>query len=51
MSYELVLSNPKKYYHELHRPSHLMKFADIEQEGMVYGEEKIRITDDQDLFK
>ena len=51
MSYELVLSNLKKYYHELHRPSHLMKFADIEQEGMVDGEEKIRITDDQDLFE
>ena len=51
MSYKLVMSNPKEYYHELHRPSHFMKFADIEQEGMMDGEKKIRITDEQDLFK
>jgi hypothetical protein len=33
--YELVPSNPKEYCHELHQPSHFMKFAGIEQEGMV----------------
>ena len=40
MSYELVLSNPKEYYHELHRPSHFMKFARIEQDGMMENQDQ-----------
>ena len=30
MRYELQLSNPKEFYHEVHRPSHFLNFASIE---------------------
>merc|ERR1711868_76905 len=30
MRYELALSNPKEFYHEVHRPSHFMNFASID---------------------
>ena len=33
MRYELALSNPKEFYHEVHRPSHFMNFASIEDGG------------------
>jgi len=29
--YDLVLANPKEFYHEVHRASHFMNFASIEQ--------------------
>jgi len=36
MKYNLILSNPKPYYHEIHRPSHFLNFAktqeDVEKE-------------------
>lgn len=60
MQYELVLENPKEYYHEMHRPDHFMKFADIEQEGMDDGleddviraehEKRKWLTDQEDVF-
>ena len=58
MPYELVLENPKEYYHELHRPDHFMKFADIEQEGMddgmeddvIRAEKKKWHTDQEDVY-
>jgi pre-mRNA-processing factor 8 len=30
MRYSLQLSNPKEYYHEIHRPSHFLTFSKIE---------------------
>jgi len=30
MKYELQLSNPKEFYHEVHRPSHFLNFSSIE---------------------
>lgn len=43
MAYELQLATPKEFYHELHRPSHFLTFAameDYEPEG----------TDREDVF-
>jgi O-acetylhomoserine/O-acetylserine sulfhydrylase-like pyridoxal-dependent enzyme len=31
MRYELALSNPKEFYHGVHRPSHFVNFASIEE--------------------
>ncbi|PVD32879.1 hypothetical protein C0Q70_08326 [Pomacea canaliculata] len=31
MRYELVLSNPKEFYHEVHRPSHFLHFSATEE--------------------
>ena len=30
MSYELKLANPKEFYHQIHRPSHFLNFATLE---------------------
>jgi len=35
MKYELMLSNPKDFYHEVHRPSHFMNFTSIEEGDAV----------------
>ena len=29
MKYSLILSNPKEFYHEIHRPSHFIKFIKV----------------------
>lgn len=56
MAYELVLNNPKEFYHEVHRPSHFKKFADIEEDGWDGGEREIEeerrkwMADQDDLF-
>merc|ERR1711963_850877 len=44
MRYELALSNPKEFYHEVHRPSHFMNFASIEEGGEPVG------ADREDMF-
>lgn len=31
MKYELLLSNPKEFYHEIHRPSHFLFFSQMEE--------------------
>lgn len=31
MKYELMLANPKEFYHEVHRPSHFLNFAAMEE--------------------
>ncbi len=31
MHYELVLANPKEFYHEGHRPAHFMNFSSVEE--------------------
>ena len=31
MKYELQLSNPKEFYHEIHRPSHFLFFSQMEE--------------------
>lgn len=33
MKYDLQLSNPKEFYHEVHRPSHFLNFASLEDGG------------------
>ena len=43
MKYELMLANPKEFYHENHRPSHFLTFSALE-EGDVGG------TDREDLY-
>lgn len=30
MKFDLQLSNPKEFYHEVHRPSHFLNFASLE---------------------
>ncbi|CAK7306293.1 Pre-mRNA-processing-splicing factor 8 [Vulpes lagopus] len=43
MKYELQLANSKEFYHEVHRPSHFLNFA-LLQEGEVYS------ADREDLY-
>lgn len=43
MKYELQLSNPKEFYHEVHRPSHFLNFSAME-EAEVLG------ADREDLY-
>jgi pre-mRNA-processing factor 8 len=31
MKYELQLSNPKEFYHEVHRPAHFLNFSSLEE--------------------
>jgi pre-mRNA-processing factor 8 len=60
MTYELQLGNPKEFYHELHRPSHFMKFSELERDGYVDGEDELMeqwreerkkyVTDQEDVF-
>jgi len=33
LKYNLVLSNPKDFYHEIHRPSHFLNFAKTPDEA------------------
>ena len=44
MRYELALTNPKEFYHEVHRPSHFMNFASIEEGVDTVG------ADREDMF-
>merc|ERR1739838_1210140 len=39
MKYELQLANPKEFYHEVHRPSHFLNFASL-QEGEIYNADR-----------
>lgn len=39
MKYDLQLSNPKEFYHEVHRPSHFLNFASL-QEGEIYNADR-----------
>jgi len=43
MKYELMLSNPKEFYHEVHRPSHFLNFSQMEESEQVGA-------DREDLF-
>jgi len=31
MKYEVTLTNPKEFYHEVHRPSHFLNFSSLEE--------------------
>ena len=33
MKFDLQLANPKEFYHEVHRPSHFLNFASLEDGG------------------
>ncbi len=39
MKYDLQLVNPKEFYHEVHRPSHFLNFASL-QEGEIYNADR-----------
>ena len=39
MKYEIHMANPKDFYHEVHRPTHFIKFAAIE-EGESVGADR-----------
>lgn len=43
MKYELQLSNPKEFYHEIHRPSHFLNFSSMD-------EAELPGTDQEDLY-
>lgn len=43
MRFELMLANPKEFYHEVHRPSHFLNFSTLEEPEMVG-------TDREDAF-
>lgn len=43
MKYDLQLANPKEFYHEVHRPSHFLNFASL-QEGEIYN------ADHEDMY-
>ncbi len=43
MRFELMLANPKEFYHEVHRPSHFLNFSTLEESEMVG-------TDREDAF-
>ena len=45
MKYALVLSNPKDFYHEIHRASHFIKFVRNDEE-----QEETDIVDKEDFF-
>ncbi|KAI9583820.1 pre-mRNA-processing-splicing factor 8 [Glossina fuscipes] len=44
MKYDLQLANPKEFYHEIHRPSHFLLFANLEDAGDGSG------ADREDVF-
>jgi len=35
MKYEIQLSNPNEFYHELHRPSHFLNFRSLEESDVI----------------
>ena len=39
MKYELMLANPKEFYHEVHRPSHFLNFSAAE-DGETYSADR-----------
>ena len=43
MRYDLQLANPKEFYHEVHRPSHFLNFAMME-------DSEIAGTDREDMY-
>lgn len=43
MRYELQLSNPKDFYHEVHRPSHFLNFSAMEESEQI-------TADREDMF-
>jgi len=44
MKYEMALANPKEFYHEVHRPSHFLNFASLEEGSDWNG------ADREDMF-
>lgn len=43
MKYDIILANPKEFYHEVHRASHFLNFESIEKAEHY-------IADREDLF-
>lgn len=44
MKYDLLLANPKEFYHEVHRPSHFLNFSSME-------DVELGNTDREDLYE
>jgi pre-mRNA-processing factor 8 len=45
MKYFLTIDTPKEYYHESHRPSHFLSFANVE-EGKRVGRGVLKDRED-----
>jgi len=45
LKYGLILANPKEFYHEIHRPSHFIKFNRLDED-----EEEKDVVDVDNLF-
>ena len=46
MEYELKLANPKEFYHQIHRPSHFLNFASLEDTSV-----EAEVTERENLFE
>ena len=44
MKYDLVLSNPKEFYHEIHRPSHFLYFSNEENPDTFAADREDRFS-------
>jgi len=44
MKYDLVLSNPKEFYHEVHRPSHFLNFSNEENTDTYTADREDRLN-------
>ncbi len=40
MHYELLLANPKEFYHEIHRPTHFLNFSSLEETESVNADKE-----------
>ncbi len=44
MKYDLVLSNPKEFYHEIHRPAHFLYFSNEENPDTYVADREDRLS-------
>ena len=44
MKYDLILSNPKEFYHEVHRSSHFLNFSNEENPDTYSADREDRLS-------
>jgi pre-mRNA-processing factor 8 len=44
MKYDLILSNPKEFYHEVHRPAHFLYFSNEENPDTYSADREDRFS-------
>ena len=44
MKYDIILANPKEFYHEIHRPSHFLNFASEENSDTYAADREDRLS-------